>query len=70
MSRIRIWVFVFFKMRDMQVCLAGGKEKEGRDDSNIINYVYRKFVWDIITCHLKINDIRIPLNPYCQRSRP
>ena len=58
MSRIRIWVFVFFKMRDMRVCLAGGKEQEGRDDSNIINHVYRKFFWDIIVCSLKINDIR------------
>ena len=58
MSPISIWVFVLCKMRDMRECLVGGKEQEGKDDSNIINYVYRKFVWDIIACRLKINDIR------------
>ena len=45
-------------MRDMRVCLAGGKEQEGREDINIKNFVYRKFVWDIIACLFKINDIR------------
>ena len=77
MSWIRILLFVFCNMRDMRVCLAGGKEQEGRDDSNIINYVYRKFVWDIIVCSLKVNDIRndtvsivVSSNPCHRRSRP
>ena len=58
MIQISIWVFVLCKMSDMRECLVGGKEQEGQDDSNIINYVCKKIVWDIIACCLKINGIR------------
>ena len=39
-------------------------------DNNIINYVNRKFVWDIIVCSLKVNDIRIGTNSIVVSSNP